>query len=93
MCVKRTIEDETGKVDVKLWDKACYELFNVTVEKMRELWEEGNEKPRRQDAILEVLNARVSSKMSCLCKAGTWTFGLVKKTEFQISVNTLEVAS
>ena len=75
MCWKTTFEDDTGRIDVKVWGKACYELFHVTVDKMRELWEEGNEKPEEQEKILTTLNAHLDAKVIRTCKADIWSYG------------------
>ena len=69
MCWKSSIKDTTGSVPVKIWDKACYELFGVTSNRLRELWEEGVDSPEEQDRILQALNGNMSHEILCLCRA------------------------
>ena len=58
---------------------------------MRELWEEGNEDPDKQQDILGKLNACLSKRVMCFCKAQAWSYGQKeKKHEVQINVNLLE---
>ena len=91
MCWNTILEDDTGRLNVKVWDKACYELFHITVDKMQELWEEGNEKTASQEAILESLNTQIDVKVICLCKPEVWTYGKKEKThKIQNNVNQLE---
>ena len=33
MCLKTELHDPSGKMPVKLWDKPCYELFEMTADK------------------------------------------------------------
>ena len=85
MYLKTVVEDHLGSINLTLRDKACYEYFQLTVNKFRELWEEGVDNPDRQDAILGSLNARAAAKVLCLCKAEVW------RARVQINVNVLEI--
>ena len=75
MCWKTSIVDQTGTITVKLWDKSCYDLFGVTSNRLRELWEQGVEEPDEQKQILDSLNSRLKSNIECLCQATVWRFG------------------
>jgi hypothetical protein len=93
MCWKTSIEDETGRIDVKIWDRACYELFHVTMDKMRDMWETGNEKPEKVQEILKKFNDCLEANVTCYCKADTWTYGFKEETtQVQVNVNMLEIA-
>ena len=85
MCLKTVVDDSTGSVNVTLWDKACYEYFNITVTKLRDLWDEGVDNPENQDEILATLNARASETVVCFCKAEVW------QKRVQVNVNQLEI--
>ena len=68
-----------------------YELFHIIVDKMQELWEEGNEKTASQVEILKSLNTQVDVQVICLCKPEVWTYGKKEKThKIQNNVNQLE---
>ena len=94
MCWKSALEDSTGSLQVRVWDKACYELFQCTAVKLRELWDEGVENPDMQDHILRELNRRTNTKVTCYCTATVWSAALKKvKQEVQANINALELPS
>ena len=94
MCWKSALEDSTGSLRVRVWDKACYELFQCTAVKLRELWDEGVENPDMQDHILRELNRRTDTKVTCYCTANVWSAGLKKvKQDVQVNINALEIPS
>ena len=92
ICWRTILEDATGRVDVKVWDRACHALFKITADRLQELWEESHEDPSRQPKILEYLNTLIDVKVICLCKPEVWSNGKKEKTHtLQINVNNLEV--
>ena len=92
MCWKTELQDQTGQLQVKIWDKPCYELFQVTADKMRSYWEDGNDHEDRRLEILGVLNAQLGLPVTCNCKAVVWTYGQKERRhESQINVNSVEV--
>ena len=92
MCWKTHLQDQTGQIQVKIWDKACYELLQLTANKMRGLWEAGHEDHERRQEILDILNAQLGFPVTCSCKASVWSYGHKEKHhEAQINVNSIEV--
>ena len=92
MCWKTQLHDQTGDLDVRIWDKPCYELFQITVEKLRSYWEDGNEHGERRPDILTVLNAQLGMEVICNCQATVWSYGYkIREHKMQINVNHLEV--
>jgi len=53
MCWQTKLRDSTGSVQVKVWDKACYQLFAMTASGFRDLWEKGVEATARYMQRLE----------------------------------------
>ena len=92
MCLKTELHDQSGKLPVKLWDKPCYELFQMTADKMRSYWEEGHENQDRRSQILQVLNAQLGLPVTCNCKASVWLHEQREmRHESQVNVNSVEV--
>ena len=58
MCWSTYLEDDSGRIPIKIWDKGCYELFGMTCAKLRAVWEEGVADASRQAAVLEILNSK-----------------------------------
>ena len=77
MCLKTVVEDATGHLFVKLWDKPCYDYLHLTADKLRELWEKGNDHAEQQDTILETLHARTDESVLCSCRADVWNLSLI----------------
>ena len=91
MCWKTVLSDDSGQLEVAAWDKACYELLQITSNKLREFWEKGVEQPAEQASILESLNSKVDAQVMCFCEAKLWTYGQKDvKHIVQINVNSLE---
>ena len=91
VCWKTQLQDATGSTAVKVWNKASYSLFGITVDKMREYWGEGHECPERRADILSQLNAKLEVEVTCNCTVDVWIYGFRnKKYEVQINVNSLE---
>ena len=92
MCWKSSIKDTTGSVSVKIWDKACYDLFGVTSNRLREMWEEGVDSPEEQDRILDELNEKMSHEVVCLCRADVWRYGRDNEScSIDIGVNDIDI--
>ena len=88
MCWKTMMEDASGRLQVQVWDKACYELLSLTVTKLRTLWEEGHEDTAKQPTILDTLNKALADDVTCLCRADTWSYGKKDlKHAVQVKVN------
>ena len=91
MCLRTTLHDPTGTIEVKIWDAVCYELFDVTAAKLREVWEEGNEKNDKRQRILDTLNKFLNNTMTFSCEAEVVTYGFKnKRFQAQINVNSVE---
>ena len=91
MCWTTAVEDSTGCLPVKVWGRACFELFHVTASKLRELWEEGNEHEERRDDILSSLNGELHHEVRATCSARVWSHGSrMEKHVVQVNVNAAE---
>ena len=74
------------------WDKPCYELFGVTGDRLRELWETGVESIDERDEILGRLNANIAHKIVCACSAELWRRGVCKeKVIVNVNINDIEI--
>ena len=74
------------------WDKPCYELFGVTGDRLRELWETGVESIDERDEILGRLNANMAHKIVCACSAELWRRGVRKeKVIVNVNINDIEI--
>ena len=93
MCWRTKLTDETGWCGVKVWDKPCYTLFQLTAPGLRAMWEEGLEHEQKREAILEQLNRNLTRDIRCVCKMNIWTFGAQsEKRTAQINVNLIDDA-
>ena len=87
-----TLEDGTGVIDVKVWDKAFYELTGITASKFRALWEKGVEDVKTRREIIEELNMNLESKYLAACSCKVWSFGSKdRQYQVQVSVNLVEM--
>ena len=75
MCWQTKLTDETGVCAVKVWDKPCYDLFQLTASGLRAKWEEGHENEGKRHDILKQLNANIDDDVRCVCKLSIWSFG------------------
>ena len=92
MCWKTQLQDPTGNLQIKIWDKPRHEFFQITVDKMRCYWEEGHEHQERRSHVLSVLNAQLGVEVLCNCKASVWSYGFKeRKHETQVNVNSIEI--
>ena len=96
MCLRTTLHDTTGSIEVKIWDGACYDLFEVTAPKLREIWEEGNEKNDKRKGLLVKLNKLLVKNKTIIfsSEAEVVIYGFKeKKVEAQINVNSVELVT
>ena len=92
MCWQTHLEDNTGRLPVRLWDKACFEVFHVTAPKLQSMWEDGLEHEDKRAGILETLNGDLQHDVRLVCAGKIWTFGAQNdKHEMQVNANMLEV--
>ena len=92
MIWKTRISDPTGDMQVKVWDKGCFMLFEITAAKMRILWETGVENTEERESILANLNAKLHQEFRLACTASVWSYGTKNvHHELQINVNLVEV--
>ena len=92
MCWKTQLQDATGSMTVTVWNKACFALFGVSVDKMREYWRAGHECRERQSEMIHELNAKLRNEVVCNCTVDVWSYGRkVKKHEPRIHINGLDV--
>ena len=86
------LTDATGTIDAIIWDKACFELFEISAGRLREMWEQGVDDPNQQDSILDVLNKNLEKEVTCMCSTVVRKYGYkTVKTEIQLHVNALEM--
>ena len=70
------LEDKFAKkIIVQVWSQAVSDLFNVTMENMRTLWEKGVDHKDEQDKILQGFNDKLKGEFNCVCKAIPRTYG------------------
>ena len=94
MCLKTDVHDSTGSVEVKIWDHACYDLFDVTAPRLREIWEEGHDDEGKRKTILGKFNKLTAKKLELSCEAEVFSYGQSeRKVVVQINVNTLELVT
>ena len=79
---------------MRVWDQACYELFDVTASKLRELWEQGVENPDDQANLLDSLNKNLGRTYNFACTARIWSHGQRNAMhQLQVNVNMIEDAA
>ena len=94
MCWKTILTDKTGEMDVKVWDKPCYDIFGVTVSKFRDFWEKGVETSAEQQAILDILNKNLKEQVTCQCQTDIWRYGnKPENVTVQVNINAIEIAA
>ena len=91
MCFSTSLEDNTGRVNVKLWDRACYDVLGITASRLRDYWEQGVEDPAKQKYLLSTLNKNFSNVFMCSCSMSLWKKGIKDvNVEVTINVNAVE---
>ena len=94
MCWKSKLTDNTGSIVVKVWDKPCYDIFGVTADKLREMWESGVENPGERDAILASLITNLAHNVDTACSAEMWRWGArEEKVAVNVNINDIELES
>ena len=81
-------DDSGGKISVKLWRRACTELFGMDAKAMREVWEKGHLQEEERAGILQKLNASLGRRVSCMCSIEAVKLG--RQQLSQVSVNALD---
>ena len=71
ICWKAVVSDETGALEVKIWEDAAREVFGVSGEGLRALWSEGEADVGRREDILATLNAQQGRDAYCVCSCAT----------------------
>ena len=91
MCIQTVLTDPTGEVDIKLWDDACFELFQMTAPVLKKKWEDAMEETDEQDGLLKELNEHLRNKVRVMCTVKIWSYGFKTKTHVpQLHVNAVE---
>ena len=91
MCWNAVLSDDTGDMDVKVWDKACFSIFEMTATKVVEHWEDGVEHEHKRVPILASLNMNLTKEYQAYCNLKVWRFGM-RTTQYkaQVHVNTVQ---
>ena len=85
------ITDNSGEIQVTVWDRAAYELLGVTASKLRSYWEEGVEASDKRAAILSNLNKQLNKEVTCFCQAQVWQYGNAPhQQKVNVNVNAVE---
>ena len=93
ICWKTLLTDGSGSLEVRVWGRACRDLFHVTSANLRQLWEEGVNDEEKQENILEKLNQPLASTWRLSCSAKVWVHTSKQgKARVQVNVNALELA-
>ena len=84
------LSDESGQIQVKVWNRPCVELFGMDAKGMRGLWEKGYAATKEeQEGLLEDLNVNMDRRVSCMCSIQAFKLG--RKPVWQVSVNALDI--
>ena len=88
LCWGATLCDETGALQVKLWDRPCNSIFQKSLSLFRNVWEQGVDDPSKRDEILVGLNERLQVSYTLYCSMKIWsTAGRPRKHQAQVHVN------
>ena len=89
LLLPRVLCDESGgKIAVKLWHRACTELFGMDAKAMREVWEKGHLREGARAGILQKLNASLGRRVACICTIEAVKLG--RQHQSQVCVNALD---
>ena len=92
ICRSTSVTDATCNVDVKMWDKAAFEILDVTATGLRSLWEQGVDDTSEQRKILAQLNEQLDKEIECVCSTDVWHYGKDSAScRVNINVNVAEV--
>ena len=75
MCWVTSFADTSGSLEVKVWDKACRQYFEVSGADLRGLWENGAQDSSKQEEILEQLNSSADRQWRAECTLRIWSTG------------------
>ena len=77
---------------MKLWDKACYTIFEMTATRFHQCWEDGNEHEEKREGLLKTLNENlVGTTYTAFCNMKLNSYGLKEPIHrAEIHVNTTE---
>ena len=90
MLLPSVLSDDSGEIEVKIWNRPCMELFGMDAKEMRGVWERGYEATKEvQEGILQELNVNMDRPVSCMCTIEALTLG--RKPVCQVSVNALDI--
>ena len=83
--------DETGDLQVKVWDRPCNAIFQKSSSLFRSVWEQGVDDPSKRDEILVGLNERLQESYTLFCSMRVWsTGGRPRKHQAQVHVNAVQ---
>ena len=89
MCWKTYITDASGTVEVNLWDKACFSIFEMTATRFQQCWEEGYESKGKREDLLNKLNKNLAgTTYTAFCNMKLNTYGLkepIHKAEIHVN--------
>ena len=71
-----SVEDATGTILVKVWGMSCSELFRMTVDKLRAMWEDGLDNTSIREDLLKSLNREFGLTHRMLCGVTVLVYGL-----------------
>ena len=92
MRLSTSITDQTGSLDVTIWDHACYSLFGLAAPALRAAWENGIEHVEKREEVLEVLNVNLGKEVRASCTAKLVKKGFKNQNHaVSINVNFLQI--
>ena len=92
ICWRTSLTDASGTLEVRVWDRAAFELFGLTAPGLREKWEKGSEDPDETEDILSELNAKFEAQFECACNMSVFSFGFKEaKHRVDINVNAVDI--
>ena len=93
-CLNCFVHDSTGTLDnVKLWDRAAYEIMRLNGDELHELWKEGVENEDKQEEIINKINVFFKEEVlfSCSVAVYTYTIGQDVKKKLQYNINNAQL--
>ena len=92
ICWNAVLTDETGDLNVKVWDKACFSIFQMTASKVVEIWEDGVENEDQRVSILTTLNTNLTKEYQAYCSLKIWRKG-TRTIQYKAEVHVNNVQS
>ena len=93
-CLNCFVHDSTGTLDnVKLWDRAAYEIMRLNGDELHELWKEGVENEDKQEEIINKINVFFKEEVlfSCSVAVYTYTIGQEVRKKLQYNINNAQL--